>query len=73
MKDYELRTCEALQHDIKSEFNNDWDIETIYNFWSAWSEYCFAGWLEYTKGDVELLNQVVETMWNENFGNTEVD
>lgn len=60
MRDYELEVCEALQHDIFELGGDEWDLDTVYNFWSEWSEMLAAGWLSYEKGDLETLKMAIE-------------
>lgn len=66
MKDYELKTCEAILRDIKVlGGTEEWDIDTVYNMWSRWSELLSAGWLGYVEGDLGMLENVIDILFDE--------
>lgn len=66
-KDYELEICKALQHDIIELGGTEWDIDTIYNMWSEWSEMCAAGFLGYIEGDLGLLSNVINILYGKHY------
>lgn len=67
MKPYQLEICKAIQHDIceLGGKKDEWDIETVYNFWKAWSNELCAGFLGYKQGDFQQLEWAINMMYDE--------
>lgn len=63
MKDYQLRICEALQHDIKElGGGEEWGIDIVYLFWLDWSNKLSASFLDYKQGDFNQLKWAIELL-----------